>query len=420
MAVGEDLVIWQSRPGAFELRGEISGESIGTFDDAALAIEHGIEQIAEDGPGRLRLGRGEFRLARPVRLRSHVQLVGSGPGTRLIVTSDNTQGIGLLGVNVDRVEVRDLMLRPELEGQGVAGLVLETCGQPRVSHVDSVGFGSYGFWLRKENFLPVLESCTASGNRKAGFYIAEHQRGPRGNFPPIALANCTAFAGGIGFDIHRSTVVNIIGCTAYQCRKIGFYLHDFSCSVLLSGCRTFQLGEQALLAEKAYELNATGNIFCWHAGDGLVVRDSGWGVICGNEVIDTGSINPGGPDERFLATDLPSGTPVGCAIRLEQSRGFNVSGNTLFNWPQGRRLDEGIVEDAACYDNRISGNIVNYLSGAAVVSPAGRSHCHHNLIEKEQPYGGDPKCAWIQSYQPELADRFISEAIFAARRTLDR
>ncbi len=395
----------------FEARGQISGRVLVAHAEADRALQAAVDFIAVGGPGTVYLSRGNFPLRQPVVLPSHVTLAGTGRGTRLVVTDDNPQGIGLLVEGADRVVVRDLLVVSQTPGHGVAGVVVDRAGQPRLTHVEAVGFGRYGIWVRNECFLPVVENCTAADNGVANFIVDTHHRGPRGNFPPITIINCTAVAGGVGFEIHKSTVVNVIACTVYQSSGSGFHIHNWSCSVLLSGCRTFQVAGHALVAEVSHELNLTGNVFCWHEKDGLIIRDCAWGVITGNEVIDSGSINPGGPDETFLISDLPPGTPVGCAISLHHVRGFAITGNTLFNWPQGRKLDNAVVEDDACHENSIAGNVINYVGDEAIVTPAGRSTINGNVVQGPVPFQGPADRKWIQTYQPEFTRRFIDRSL---------
>jgi hypothetical protein len=51
-----------------------------------------------------------------------------------------------------------------------------------------------------------------------------------------------------------------------------------------------------VVADHSHEFNLSSNIFCWHERHGVLIQDRNWGTIAGNEVIDTGSYNPGGVD----------------------------------------------------------------------------------------------------------------------------
>ena len=50
--------------------------------------------------------------------------------------------------------------------------------------------------------------------------------------------------------------------------------------------------------------------------------------------------------------------------RRDESRGFNVTGNTIFDWGVCPRLKYGIREDKASFKNVITGNNVNCYEGA--------------------------------------------------------
>lgn len=407
----EDLLVWRNPIGSYEVRGAVTGVVIVSGDNAAEVVQAGIDALAGTGFGTLTLSRGNYPLSQPLRLSTGVSLIGCGDGSRLVVTDNNADGIGIIARDCNRPVIENLTVVAQAMGTGDAGVEVRSCGEPCLTRVTSVGFARHGFRIFDQNLMPTLDACSAYSNGSAGFLIQHHQRGLRGNYPPIMLHGCRAIAGGTGFFIEDSTVVNLNGCTAYQCADHGFHVRSNSNSVLIAGCRTFQLGKHAVLMEGSYELNVTGNVFCWHGFDGVVIRGGAWGLVSGNEVIDSGSHNPGGPDEGFKLADVDPAIELRSGVVLEASRGFNVTANTIFNWPQSRLMDKGIDERDGCHDNRIEDNLVNYTQapGIQVANPASQPRIG-NLIREHPAFYGQPDCDWLQSYRPELLQQHIHKA----------
>jgi hypothetical protein len=252
-----------------------------------------------------------------------------------------------------------------------------------------------------------VRGCSLAGNGKAGIFLDRHRRGKFGDFIPNLITNCIVYGGGKGIDCFGTTVLNIVACCVYQTGDIAFHVHDVSYSVLISGCRSFQIGSHAVVAENNGEFNLSSNIFCWHTGHGVVVKDCGWGTICGNEIIDSGSYNPGTVDFATRIDAVPPDVPLYNGIDLSDSRGFNISGNTVFNWPQARKMQVGIREDKGCYDNNIVGNTVNYFEKAGILAEGTGTRVSDNMIEADRPYHGNPNGEMIQSFQAELTSQFI-------------
>jgi hypothetical protein len=214
-------------------------------------------------------------------------------------------------------------------------------------------------------------------------------------------------------------VLNIIACNIYQTSDIGIHLYNMSNSILVSGCRTFQISSDALVVEGAHELNVTGNIFCWSTGHGMVIRDAAWGTICGNNIIDNGSYNPGGVNFKSNFEDVSEEMPLMNGICLSKVRGFNVSNNTIFNWELAPKMLYGIHEDSSCFRNVIEGNNINYYLEADVLSEGQQTVVSNNVglpddtyfeideFSKRQSIKGHFRPGTIQSFQPELIQQYI-------------
>src|SRR5439155_10622902 len=124
---------------------DLTREVLHSWPSAGAAVQSAIDALAGSG-GMVTIGRGMFHVAEPIRLASQVCLRGSGRGTRLVVDAANEAGIGLLGLGVAGVVVADLTVAAERQ-RGVAGIVLDACGDCKLHGLFCAGFGDYGIWL---------------------------------------------------------------------------------------------------------------------------------------------------------------------------------------------------------------------------------------------------------------------------------
>jgi hypothetical protein len=95
--------------------------------------------LAEDG-GKVRLGRGIYGLSAPVHLANHVWLRGAGRGTKLRVSADNADGLGLMCQSLKGVVISDLALSAGENGSAQVGIVVDDCDDCQVRDVFAVGF----------------------------------------------------------------------------------------------------------------------------------------------------------------------------------------------------------------------------------------------------------------------------------------
>jgi hypothetical protein len=386
--------------------------------DASEAIQYALDKISESG-GDVHLGSGRFYLDRPLKISTNCSLRGSGRSTKLMVSEDNEEGVGIMCWYANGVEISDLCLSSGDNEKAKTGLIIDRSGDVKVINIFSVGFSEYGLWLRNQSFLCEVSSCTFAGNMKSNVYLDSLNWGIYGNFIPNLLADCTIYGGGKGIECNYVIVLNIVACNIYQTNDYGIHLYKTSNSVLINGCRTFQIGSHAVVVENTHELNITGNIFCWSLGDGIVVRGAAWGTICGNNVIDNGSYNPGGVNFKSHFKDVKEEMPLQNGITLSEVRGYNVSNNTIFNWNLAPKMRYGIFEDAKSFKNVIEGNNINYVMDAAVLSEGAGTTVSNNVelddvtfvevrdYAKRHSYSGHFRPGRIQSFQPELTEEFI-------------
>ena len=200
---------------------------------------------------------------------------------------------------------------------------------------------------------------------------------------------------------------------------MAFHLLKHSNSVLITGCRTYQIQNDAVVVENSHEINISSNIFCWTEGNGIVLDQVKWGTISANNVIDSGSINPFDPHKDSLKTteevkrnlrspndrkSIKSGIVV-----KNMTQGVTITGNAVFNWPATPKMKYGIVEDATCENNIISSNNINFYSIADVHSEGKGTKVMGNVGFAEVPYTGNIGIAGIQAFNLRLMEDFIDD-----------
>lgn len=389
---------------------DVTHKTVYTSERATEVLQRAVDAMA--GGGQVTLGRGTFTLDAAVDLVDKVWLRGSGRGTRLQVTSQSEASVGLRCTGRKGVVISDLAVTAGPDSLARTGVLIDDSGDCKVKDVFAVGFADYGIWVRNNAFLCEVRGCTLAGNGKANLYLDHLARGTYGDFVPNLVTNCIVYGGGRGIECSRAIVLNIVGCAVYQTQDVAYYVRNTSNSVLISGCRSFQIGSHAVVAEDAHEFNLSSNIFCWHTGHGVLIQDCNWGTISGNEFIDSGSYNPGGPDHQTRFPELPDDVPLYNGVELVHAQGYSVTGNTVFNWGVCPRLGVGIHEDAQSYRNTITSNNVNYYERADIVSEGRETVVGHNISHKDRPYqSGESAGTVVQSFQTELTERFIREML---------
>jgi hypothetical protein len=390
---------------------ELTREPIAHSPSAEVAVQSAIDWLAETS-GVVTIGPGTFRLAAPIRLADRIWLRGSGRATRLIVESASESGIGLLGTGVNGVVISDLALLPAQSRRGVAGIVLDACGDCKLRGVFCADFGGYGIWVRNSSFLCAIDGCSLAGNGKANLYLDELRAGPFGSYLPNLVANCVIYGGGTGVECRRAIALSGVGCAVHQAGGAAYHIHSRSNAVAISGSRSYQTSGDAVVVERSDECSLTGNVFCWQTGHGVVVRDSHWGTLSGNQIVDSGSYNPGGPDRATTFAGLPADLPLHNGINLLNAHGYQVSGNAIFNWSAAPPLGYGIWEDEQCFKNGIVGNTINYFQAEAVRSGGRETIARDNVAHAERPYNDMAQAAspqrQMQSFERELTAQFLA------------
>ena len=375
MAAVEDLQVYVEGSNV-KVRGQITGKIVeeGALNEAGSTIQSTVDRLAEEGGGEIRLSRGFFPLEREIRLASRILLRGSGRGTVLQLSGENKSGVGLYCKGCEGIAIGDLTILADQESKSDAGLILDDCGDSEVRNIHAKGFSKYGIWVRNNSFLCKVAGSNVSGNEVANIYLERLEHGGRcGDYVPNLVTNCITYGGGNGIELKRVVVANILGCAVFQPRGHGYYIHDRSNSVIVSGCRSFQCEKNAVLVESSHEINISSNIFCWQRGHGIELSSVTWGAINGNEVIDSGVRH----DPPTIGIWLHNGTRLVQAV-----------GNTVFNWFDQQPMSVGIKEEEGCDKNIFIGNIINYYTDSEI-----ESHGRNTIVEKNlgDHMGFDPE-----------------------------
>ena len=382
--------------------GNISREILHAADSAAPVIQHAVDQFEGRG-GQVLLENGDFTLDSPIQLPDNITLKGVGRGTRIIANT----GAAIVCEGVNGVAITDMRIVAGPDGIANTGIILDYCGNCSVRDLICVGFAEHGIVIKNHCFLCEIRGCSLAGNGKANISLDNNKcivdetgtwQFTRAGFcAPNLLSNCTIFGGGKGIELDGTTVANIVACTVYQTHDIGFHIHNTSNSVLISGCRTFQITGPAVVVEDSHEFNLSSNIFCWHTEHGIITNNARWGTIVGNEIIDTGSWNSELPVVNATSSELLSEDfePFN-GINMIKTHGYAVTGNSIFNWQICPPMKYGIYEDEASRKNVITGNNINLFSEDSVLTLGEETVDKDNVGEASSPH------FWAASLENQL------------------
>jgi hypothetical protein len=394
LAIEQDLEVFVNN-GSFVVRGQLDHEMLLTTSDAGEAIQFAIDELSVDG-GEVLIYKGIYPLDEPLHMKSKVWLQGKGRSTILQVSSSNTEGVGVICKGLKGASISDLTIRPEVNHTGIAGVVLDDCGDCQVHQILCQGFGKYGIWMRNRSFLCEISSCQLADNNLANIFCEKLTgNGRGGDFVPNLINNSTIYGGGHGIECTQTIVLNIIGCVVFQSKEYGFYLRNNSNSVLISGCRTFQIEKHALVVEDTHEANISSNIFCWHRGHGIVLELAAWTTVTGNNIIDTG-------------VRTRDGSEMNGVVVRDSCRGVLVNGNNIFNWGDQVPMHHGITEDPSCYNNQFVANNINYFTGSAIISQGKGTIVENNVSSGPKAFVSDGKPPY-PDFDTLRIEKFIRE-----------
>jgi hypothetical protein len=397
----------------YRVRGHIDQKEYLKSKSADEALQFAIGMLKNGG--EILLQPGTYRLRKQVNLGSHISLRGSGHTTNLVLAHDHDTGTALVATTADRVTVANLSLKAAKgHPNAVAGIRFDHCGDSLIQDVFCLSF-AYGIQLTSQSFLCELRGCRVADSQKSGIHLSElGLNGRGGDYVPNLITNCIVYGGGKGIECDHALVVNIVGCQIYQTRQPAFHFYRSSNSIVISGSRTFQIRNDAVVVENSHELNISGNTFCWHEGHGIVLRNVNWGLISGNEIIDTGSYNI----DDTPATDQRQSYWVKAPDNLEPykknglwlsgTKGVALTGNAIFNWGSGPAMKHAILEEDTCEVNAITGNTINFCDNALTLRGKGTQETN-NVVQANVPHlGGDSITKKrLHRFDVRLLERFV-------------
>ena len=381
----------------YQLIESFSRNTIAAYPEAGMAIQSAIDKLKEGGT--IELLNGEYLINQTLYLSKGISIKGNGRKTILKIAETDTTGVGIIAIGLKGIEISDLSVISTENSNSVAGICYDHCGDSEIENVYAEGFSKYGIWLRNNSFLCHLNNCTAAANRQANIFTDSLFWSRAGEYMPNLITNCITYGGYNGIETNKSIVLNVVGCMVHQPENFGFYIHNISNSVLLSGCRTYQTQNNAVVVENSHEINLTGNIFCWSRGKGIVLKGVNWGTVSGNNVIDSGSEQYGG----FRGVGDPNGIELTNGTKCIQ-----VTGNNIFNWGGQGIMKYAVYEDETCENNSFTSLNLNYFEKGGVVSK-GKNSLVKDIVAKDRPAlkgnpeGPDPL------FVPERLQDFIRE-----------
>lgn len=345
----QDVHVYQN--GRIVSKSMPDGVALGTFNTLKQAVDHAQSLFGALG-GEIYIHRGIYPVTEPIEPSANVSLRGAGRST--VLEAQNCDAAIRIDMR-DFVSIQGMSIRTGGDDAARAGIHAVAGGCVKIQDVGCEGF-EYGLLFENSCFLCTIMNCTAAFCAKAGIYFKEMTSGGRGgDFVPNLITGCTVYGGGDGIVADNSIVLNITSCQIFQATGSGIVVRNVSNSVLVSGCRTFQIEGDAVRVEDSHEINISSNIFCWTRGRGIVFSRVSWGAVGANNVIDVG----------VRARD---GKPVDAIVLDRGTKGISLANNAIFNWGDQVPMKNGIIETKDCENNVISSNNVNYFTGEAVVS----------------------------------------------------
>jgi len=380
--MNERLVV-SSDGDSFLVKGSFSGVDHCRAGTASESLARAVALIPQTG-GEVFLEPGTYLLEEPLRLKSNLKLGGAG-GAVLAPAAGWAGEAALVCEGLDNAVIEGVEVRGDEEGRMAAGIILDDCGDCALRNVRCRQVKGYGVWIRNGSFLCTVEGCSVHECEQANVFFENLKPGRYGDFVPNTLSNCMIYGGDKGVLCRMTVCANMVGCTVYQPRDVAFHL-DRSNSILISGCRTYLCGRNAVRIEGGHENNVTGCIFGRQGAECMVISDSYWGVVSANEMIFTGAYKKTGPNREAGAERPEEVRTVSDVLRMSDAHGYSVTGNVLFNWSTAPVIDEGIREDERSSHNVFSANNVNYFRGRGIDSPGQASLRAGNVLHGPAPY----------------------------------
>lgn len=414
----QNLEIFPSK-GSYIVRGAVDLKKHYQSNDASEAIQWAADQIKNGGA--VFLHKGDYVLKNEISLPSYVTLKGSEMGSVLTIAPKHTTGVAFNITGKNSVTLKNFAIRSvKNNNDSKTAIIFNDCGDCVIDGLYIVGMKENGILFENNTFLSEVKNCRIAACNGSAIKFENLSGGGRGgDFLPNNISNCNIYQGNYGVVCSNAIVVNISDVTVFQSEKNAFYLTKKSNSVLITGCRTYQIQNDAVVVEDSHEINISSNIFCWTEGNGIILNGVKWGTVSANNVIDNGSINPYDPKkDGAIATEAfkkvlrspEHRLSVKSGILLQnKTKGVTVTGNAVFNWPATPKMKYGIAEDSTCENNNIISNNINFYSEADVHSMGMGSVASGNIGFGNQSYTGNVKVPGVQVFNVALIEDFIND-----------
>ncbi|MFV0269540.1 MAG: right-handed parallel beta-helix repeat-containing protein [Draconibacterium sp.] len=278
-------------------------------------------------------------------------------------------------------------------------LLIDSCGLISAEKITCIGMREHGIVLSNNSFLCSINNCKVGATGESAIAVKNLFKGGRGgDWVPSQIANCVVFSCGKGIECEKSLVINISDCQVYQTFGPAFYIHSESNSVIITGCRTYQITGSSVVVQNSHEINISGNMISWSTEHGIILDNVKWGAVAGNNIIDNGSINIFNPDEdSLIIADYrrPFTKKISQNLEVEnyngvwmrnKTMGIAVTGNSIYNWHVVPPMKHGIEEDSTCVANNISANNINYCVKESILSKGKETLVSENKVYPEIPY----------------------------------
>jgi hypothetical protein len=408
-----------SANGEYIVRGAISLKRQYQTNEASEAIQWAANQLKNGGV--VFLHKGEYLLRKELSIPSYVTIKGSEMGSILTIASEHNSGVAFNIKGKNRVTLKDFVIKSvKNNNSSKTAIVINDSGDCVIDNIYIVGMKENGILFENNTFLSEVKNCRIAACQGSAIKFENLSGGGRGgDFLPNNISNCIIYQGNYGIVCSNAIVVNISDVTVFQSKSNAFYLKNTSNSVLITGCRTYQIQDDAVVVENSHEINISSNIFCWTEGNGIILDGVKWGTVSANNVIDNGSINPYDPQkDAAIATedfkkvlrsvDHRVSIKSGIVLR-NKTKGLSVTGNAIFNWPATPKMKYGISEDETCENNNIISNNINFYSIADVNSMGKGSKVSGNVGSGEVPYTGKIGIPGVQVFNTALVEKFIND-----------
>lgn len=407
----ENLVVAEAN-GSYKVLEQLSSQELLVSKSADEAIQFAIDLLPKGGV--INLLAGNYLVKKQINLKSFITLTGSGTSSVIRIQPGHDTGIAIQGDSVVKVIINNFsVIASRNDSLALSAIRLSGCGDCLVSDITCLGMKRAGVWFNASTYLSEIRSCKFLNIEGAGVFLDNLATGIGGEYLPNLVHNCIAYRCGIGFLLNRAIVANLNGCIAHQCKN-AFNLQR-SNSICITGGRSFQIEEEAVIVNGSHEINITGNIFCWSVKEAIKVTNVRWGTITGNNLIDVGSINYYIPElnpdkKQHLAFPPPVDLeiPLFSALTLDDVKGVTITGNALFNWPVCPKMLYGIYEKDNCSSNLITSNNINWVQNEGVKSLGKNTIVANNLTVSDENHLSPHKGVY-QVFDVKILDEIIQK-----------